>query len=304
MRKILVSFVAFSASACVHGQDNGPAMQRATLQDGSFVEYTVRGAGAPLLLIHGTAAANALSLIYESPALDAFQVILMHRRGYAGSSRLAGPFSMSDQANDALAVLDALDVDSAHIAGHSYGTSVGMQMAVEAPDRVSSLILIDMVPPPGLLPPPAQDPDAGQQAADDPSGVLIDVQRQLVEGSVTVEEAIATVFDIAMGPDWPEFFEAIDSYEQTVADFASAFPIEGQAMGEWQSNPLDFGAISLPIMVVWGENQWQHPLSLSQAFQQAVPQTELRPIAGADHASIVQKPDEIAHAIAEFISGQ
>src|SRR5512142_360348 len=53
------------------------------------------------------------------------------------------PLTMSRQVNDAAALLQHLEVKAAHIAGHSIGAGIALQLAVDAPDLVHSLVLME-----------------------------------------------------------------------------------------------------------------------------------------------------------------
>ena len=89
--------------------------------NGGEIEYEVNGTGEPVLLIHGTGVAATFAPTMTQPSLAGYRLIRFHRRGFAGSSRSPVPFSMKDQAADALALLKALGVSRAHIVGHSFG---------------------------------------------------------------------------------------------------------------------------------------------------------------------------------------
>jgi pimeloyl-ACP methyl ester carboxylesterase len=73
-----------------------------------------------------------------------------------GDSRLPGPYGMAAHAADAVAVLDALGVHAAVVAGHSMGAFVALVLADRYPDRVARLLLVDGGPP---LPMPPGDTD-------------------------------------------------------------------------------------------------------------------------------------------------
>ncbi|UUZ59910.1 alpha/beta fold hydrolase [Nocardioides sp. B-3] len=74
------------------------------------------------------------------PALDRYRRIQYHRRGYGESSGPAEGFDA--QAADAVALLDLLGVDAAHVVGHSEGAMIGLALAAAHPERVRSLSLL------------------------------------------------------------------------------------------------------------------------------------------------------------------
>ena len=124
-------------------------MKTATLGDAT-VEFDVQGTGEPLLLIHGAMIADSWEPIGDQLAAT-FQTITYHRRGFCGSSPFREGNTIAAEAGDAMALLDHLGVETAHVAGHSYGGVVALQLASDAGDRVHSLGLLE----PALLTVPA-----------------------------------------------------------------------------------------------------------------------------------------------------
>ena len=76
-------------------------------------------------------------------ALESFELICCHRRGFAGSSRPLGPTTIADHAADAVGLLDQLGIDRFHVVGHSSGAAIALEMAATEPARVSSLALLE-----------------------------------------------------------------------------------------------------------------------------------------------------------------
>ena len=108
------------------------------------LEYEANGAGEAVLLIHGGHIADAfLPLMREAALADPYRLIRYRRRGFAGSDPHSGPFSIEQQAQDALALLKHLGVERAHLIGHSYGGAIAVQLAIEAPQVVHSLVLLE-----------------------------------------------------------------------------------------------------------------------------------------------------------------
>lgn len=104
--------------------------------------FQVSGSGPPLLLIAGFACDH---LIWSKvvPALSAsFRVITFDNRGMGRTTGDVSALTLRQMADDAAALLNALDIDSAHIVGHSMGGLIAQELAIAQPDRVKSLILI------------------------------------------------------------------------------------------------------------------------------------------------------------------
>src|SRR5688572_13423414 len=87
------------------------ALERART-DGSELEYEVSGRGEAAVFIHGAFIADTFRPLLAEPSLaDRYRLILYHRRGYAGSSRVSEPVSIARQAADCRALLRHLGVE-------------------------------------------------------------------------------------------------------------------------------------------------------------------------------------------------
>jgi 3-oxoadipate enol-lactonase len=112
-----------------------------TSANGIDLYYEVHGEGEPLLLIMGLSL-NSKSWFRTLPALsEHFKVIVFDNRGVGLSSKPNTPYSIELMADDALAVLNAAGVESAHVYGISMGGMIAQRLTIKHPERVRSLIL-------------------------------------------------------------------------------------------------------------------------------------------------------------------
>src|ERR1700730_17078034 len=75
-------------------------IMRTATSNGVALEYETQGVGEPVALIHLSLYADSFAPLMDQPALAGYQLLRYHRRGYAGSSRTAGPVTITDQAAD------------------------------------------------------------------------------------------------------------------------------------------------------------------------------------------------------------
>jgi pimeloyl-ACP methyl ester carboxylesterase len=128
-----------------------PRIERVQL-NGADIEYDVRGSGEPVVFIHGAILSDGFVPVIEQTGIaENFQIVHYRRRGYAGSSRALAGMTMQGWAGDCIALLNHLGIASAHVAGHSFGAGIALQMAIDAPGRVRKLALLE--PPLGSLVP-------------------------------------------------------------------------------------------------------------------------------------------------------
>lgn len=113
------------------------------LSTGVSLNYESHGAGEPVLLIMGTGADHTLWEPTVGALDDAYQVITYDNRGTGQSSCPPDPesYSMAILAADAVALLDELEIERAHIAGLSLGSAVAQEIVLDNPERVRSMQL-------------------------------------------------------------------------------------------------------------------------------------------------------------------
>lgn len=105
------------------------------------LNYTERGAGFPLILLHG----NGESSEYFKSQMDVFsssyRVIAVDTRGHGQSPRGTAPFTLIQFADDLKAFMDEAGITKAHILGFSDGANIALLFALRYPDMVEKLIL-------------------------------------------------------------------------------------------------------------------------------------------------------------------
>jgi 3-oxoadipate enol-lactonase len=107
------------------------------------VSYVVDGPpDAPPLLLSSSLGATADMWEPQLALADRFRIVRYDHRGHGRSPVPPGRYELADLGADALALLDRLEIDKAHLAGLSLGGMVAMWVAAHAPDRVDRLVLM------------------------------------------------------------------------------------------------------------------------------------------------------------------
>jgi pimeloyl-ACP methyl ester carboxylesterase len=264
-------------------------MDSATV-NGVELEYEVTGAGEPVLLISPVLADGFVPLTAE-PALAGYQLIRYHKRGWVGSTHTTGPVSVSDHAVDATALLDHLRVSRAHVAGHSSGAAVAAQLALDVPDRVATLALLEL----SLLSVPAGEaffaqagPAFEAYSAGDPEG------------------ALALFMGVVSGLDWADCRALLErqvpgSVAQSVKDAATFFEVELPALGQWAFGAEQAAAITCPVLSVLGAKTQPLWVEVAAFLRSSISQVEERTIAGVGHLLHIQRSTPVAKAMAQFL---
>ncbi|HVO93933.1 MAG TPA: alpha/beta hydrolase, partial [Terriglobales bacterium] len=117
-------------------------MPIASLPTGIELYYEVHGQGEPLLLFPSTAFSGDVWKLYQVPELSrSLHLILHDPRGCPRTTAAQQVFTIDQMANDAVALLDHLNIPAAHLLGHSMGGRVALTMALNFPGRIKSLIM-------------------------------------------------------------------------------------------------------------------------------------------------------------------
>jgi pimeloyl-ACP methyl ester carboxylesterase len=266
----------------------GATMKRISV-NGVELEFDSVGAGEAVVFIHGMGFADThLPLVLEPPLRDYYRVIRYRRRGYAGSTSIDGPVSVAEHARDCRALLGALKVKQAHVVGHSYGTCVALQLALDAPGIVSSLVLLD----PALR--------AAPSALQWLEAVGPSVKKCMAGDWVG---AIDDLFSGAGGPDWrAEIDRAVPgAVEQVEKDAATLVECDLPSWQEWCFGAEEAAKVKQPVLLLCGAEN--HPLFIDsyEMLESWLPCTKSDVIPSANHVSYLLHPADTATRLAHFL---
>jgi 3-oxoadipate enol-lactonase len=108
---------------------------------GARLYWTECGSGAPILLIMGLSFTHEMWFRVVPELAGEYRMILLDNRGMGRSEVPRGPYTIPLMASDAVAVLDAAQVDAAHVIGASMGGMIAQELALRRRERVRSLML-------------------------------------------------------------------------------------------------------------------------------------------------------------------
>ena len=107
------------------------------------LHYLEAGAGQPVLLLHGLGSCGD-DWLFQTPILaERWRVIAPDLRGHGQSGKPRGPITMAQLATDIAGLMDGLGLAPAHIVGLSLGGLVGQQLAIDFPQKVNRLVLVN-----------------------------------------------------------------------------------------------------------------------------------------------------------------
>jgi pimeloyl-ACP methyl ester carboxylesterase len=266
-------------------------MDRAKV-NGVELEYEVRGAGEPVLLIDMLIADCFVPLLAEPVLADRHQLIRYHKRGWVGSTHTPPPVSIAEHAADAAALLEHLGVRRAHIAGHSTGASIGAQLALDHPEKVHTLTLLE----PTLVSLPL-------------GGPFLEAAGPVFEGYASGDHsgAFAMFVAAASGLAWEACRALLEEripgvVAQSIKDADTFFAVELPAVAEWTFGPEQASAIRRPVLSVIGAETLPLWVEIAQFLRSSLPHVEECTIDGVGHLLQIQRPEPVARAMAGFLA--
>ncbi len=269
--------------------------QRARVGD-EEIEFTQHGTGDAVFLVHAGVFSDWFRLVSLNKELAEFCVIRPRRVGY-GQYQPTRHLTLADHAQHAAALADRLELKGIHWVGHSSSCLIGLSLAVNRPELVLSLTLME--------------PSAGGGGFDVPASFD---RPDFVGPALSAYQAgdLFSAFDHFMrgvcGDGYREILEARlgrVGFENAVRESAYFFRDEVRAVLESRFSPVEAAKISQPVLCVEGGAQPPHLAVMARQVTkrtvQFLPQTQVVVIPGVNHALPLQDPDAVAVVIASFL---
>lgn len=266
-------------------------MQTAHFDDVAL-DYEVTGSGEPVLFISPVLADGFRPLLQHPELIGRYRLIHYHRRGWAGSTHTPGPVRIQRHVTDAVGLLDHLQVRRAHVVGHSSGAAVAAQLALDHPDRVQTVTLLEL----SLLTLPR-----GQEFLEGAGPVLEMYQ------AGEHERAFAAFMATVSGLDWDRCRDTLEKHvpgvvAQSIADADTFFGIELPSLAEWSLDADQAAAIERPVLSVLGAETLPLWVEVAAFLRANVPRVREVGVDGVGHLLHIQQPDPVAGSLATFLA--
>jgi pimeloyl-ACP methyl ester carboxylesterase len=251
--------------------------------NGLEIAYERQGQGPPLVFVHGAAEDSRLWRPQFAALADEFTVVAWDEPGAGRSSDVPGGFGLADYASCLAALIEALGLGPAHVAGISWGGTLVQELYRHHPGLVATLILVDTY--------------AGWKGS-----LPEDEVRARVTGARQMLAAPAEEFD----PTPPGLFagnppvEFVPLLEKMTADVRpESLRRQLSIMAEADQRDL-LPRIAVPTLLIWGELDARSPLSIARQIEEAILDTTLVVIPQAGHVSNVEQPEQFNEAVRNF----
>ncbi|MDE5414490.1 alpha/beta fold hydrolase [Alkalihalobacterium chitinilyticum] len=264
-----------------------------TNSNGAEIYYEVHGQGEPLLLIMGLSH-NSLSWFRTLPELAKhYKVIIFDNRGCGKSETPTSPYSIELMAEDARAVLDAAEVDSAHVYGISMGGMIAQRLTLLYPERVKSLVL-------GCT--TAGGPNHVQPSMEVSMQMMARANSQATPEEMAWEAARLIYSSSFIETNRDIIAEDIKKRIE-IPTSAQGYMLQLQAcLGHHTDEELH--QIKCPTLVFHGDADVLVPYPNGQNLANKIPNAELITIPGAGHIYTSEAPDLVHNKLREFLGSQ
>ena len=266
-------------------------MPRANV-DGLTINYDVQGDGEPLLLIPYTSADHACWAFQLPAYTEQFRCITVDLPGTGESDKPAGPYSTEGHADQLAALLVALGIESAHVAGMSFGGAVGMHLAARHPARVRTLSL-----------------HSSWDAGDDYLKTVVGQWRTLVRVLPTVAEVVIQgIFPWCFTPDMyaqrPEFVATlVDFVRSRPAQPVEAFLAQTDAVLAHDARSV-LGDIEAPTLITFGARDLICSTRFAEPLNSAIADSDVVVFDHLSHAGMHEDPETFNRVTLDFLQRQ
>ena len=257
-----------------------PRLRRVALRDHETVVADVGDEGPPVLLLHALGLDWRMWETVMTPLAAGRRVFAYDIRGHGAAAGSPIPFTMDDAASDMVGVLDALELDRAHVVGLSYGGGIAQTAAVGHPERFASLALLATTDDPF---PAFEDRARSGEVDGMPAQVVPSLTRWFTPAA------------LATNP-WGVRYARERVLRATSRDWAAA----------WRSfKGLDvkggLAGFAPPTLVLVGEADASTTPEIMGAIHDRIPGSAFEQLPGTPHMQTLEQPELVVAALDRFV---
>ena len=249
--------------------------------------YQVQGSGERVVLIHASPFVSWYEPLAEQ--LSGFSTLRYRRRLRRPDAERYRPLSVAEDSRICMRLMDHIGWTTAHLVGHSYGALVALQAAIDAPERVGSI---------SLLEPAARGISSSEQV----KAALTPVITAYKSGDTS---AALDLFLSHVGGD--RYREDLDrvlpyAFSEAMAEADLFFQAEMPAVQSWSFGPAEAERVTQHVLNVLAANTVSRFVEGAELIQSWFPQAERFSIPDAGHLMLLQNPQAVSQGLAAFFS--
>lgn len=281
--------------------------KRIKVAHGVEVAATVCGEGPPVLLLHGYPQTQTMWHRVVPALVGSYTVVTADLRGYGDSSKPAGElYSKREMATDQLTLMQELGWERFAVVGHDRGARVAHRMALDAPDRIAAVGVLDIMPTHHMF----TNVDRAMATGyfhwfflTQPHGLPERLIRAAPEAWLNSRFAERHRGDAPFDPraldEYARCFVLPGTIEATCADYRAAATVD------FEQDRADHEAgrrIDAPTLVLWGSHSYVgRNFDVGTVWSEYADGVEARAVE-ADHYVAEEAPDAVAEAIHGLLS--
>ena len=236
------------------------------------LHYKTAGSGVPTVFLHGGSSTSEAWEDYLIRFADSYRTIAPDGRGQGQSSFGSGPLTYGRMAGDVVRLLDYLNIDRAHIVGHSDGGVIALHLMIDYPDYVRSATLLGT-------------PYHIDNYPENTCTVLEDYVKALALSDPSYE-SIKSKHAAAENPqEWISLVNTLGQMWRTQPTFSEA----------------EIGLIDRPVLIVKTDHDFFIPAAVFDRMANLIQNSQVLHLPEGTHSVYRQKPEEVSTAIRTFI---
>lgn len=259
--------------------------------DGIKLHYQEKGSGTPLVLIHGYGSSVYTWRNIFEPLSEHFRVIAIDLKGFGFSEKPDGDYTRREQAVLVQKFLDKLKIEKAWFAGSSMGGEVSLNVALQNPNRVEGLILIDSA---GVK--------SVKGSSFTPSRFEITfVGRAFVAVALLSDNLVRTSLERSFYDDSKVTKEVVKTYYQPLQT-NNGQKAAVYAQQQWDLYPIEdeLSKIKVPTLIIWGAEDVVTPLAGGKKMNASIENSKFVIFKNCGHLPAEEMPQKTVEEILKF----
>lgn len=262
--------------------------------DGVRLHYQDKGVGTPLILLHGFSSSTYSWKDVFEPLAKNYRVIAVDLKGFGFSGKPDGDYTRRAQAILVAHLLDYLKIEKAWLAGNSMGGEVSLNFALQNPQRVAGLILIDS------------------------AGVSVPGSNSLAPGYARVPFVGPVLIALALTSDRlvrqgleKSFYDDAKITDERVASYYRPLKTRGGQLSAIRARtqagqfPIeqDLNKINSPTLIIWGAEDALIPIEAGRKMKSLIKGSKLVTFERCGHVPQEELPERVLDEMTKFIEG-
>lgn len=254
--------------------------------DSTSIHYESTGNGKPILFIHGLGSSTRDWERQVGHFSDSHRVITVDLRGHGQSGKPEGPYSIQQFSEDVAGLIDELELAPVAVVGISLGGMVAFQLAVDHPELIDKLVVVNALPDNDLL-----QKERGQ--------ILM---RKLIVRFLGLER-MGKILGARLFPDEDMEQERSKMVARWAENDKRAYQRSFQAAVDWPGVTDRFDRFDRPTLMISSEHDYVG-LDQKQPYLDAMPGVEHAVIENAHHAVPMERPGKFNRLLEEFLASR